>query len=203
MICEFRTYALRPNTLAEFIKRFGDALPRREKFSKLAAFWYTEIGPLNQVIHLWPYENALERSRIRAAAVKDGCWPPDTGEFIVEMRAEIFDPMPFSPPLNPSSDGPFFEMCTSTLKPFAVPKMVECWQESLQARTELSPLTGVFASDVGHVNQWLHIWPYKSLDQRAAVRSKATAERIWPPGDAPVLREESKILLPAPFSPIR
>ena len=70
MIYEFRTYTLHPRTLPEFLKRFGDALEPRLKLSKLAAFWYTEIGPLNQVIHVWPYENTLERTKIRAEAIK-------------------------------------------------------------------------------------------------------------------------------------
>ena len=76
MIYEFRTYTLKPRTLPEFLKRFGEALPPRLALSKLAAFWYTEIGPLNQVLHVWSYENVLERSRIRAEAVKMGIWPP-------------------------------------------------------------------------------------------------------------------------------
>ena len=78
MIYEFRTYTLRPGTLPEFLQRFGDALPKRKQLSKLAAFWYTDIGPLNEVIHVWPYEDAAERSIIRADAVKRGIWPPAT-----------------------------------------------------------------------------------------------------------------------------
>ena len=76
MIYEFRTYTLQPRTLPEFLKRWTDALEPRLMLSPLAAFWYTEIGPLNQVIHVWPYENTLERSKIRAEAVKRGIWPP-------------------------------------------------------------------------------------------------------------------------------
>ena len=203
MIYEFRTYTLRPGTLPEFLRLFGEALPKRERFSRLAAFWYTDIGPLNQVIHVWPYEDALERSRLRAEAVKDGSWPPNTGALIVEMKAEIFDPMPFSPPLTPSSNGPFFEMRTYTLKPFTVPRMAERWREYLPARAELSPVTGVFASDVGGLNQWMYICPYRSLDERAAIRKAAMEEVIWPPDHTPVLKQESKILLAAPFSAIK
>jgi hypothetical protein len=204
MIYEFRTYTLHPRTLPEFLKRFGDALERRQKFSKLAAFWYTEIGPLNQVVHVWPYENALERSRIRAEAVKDGGWPPKTSEFVVDMRSELFEPLPFSPPLSPSSDGPYFEMRSYVLKAGSAPQMAQRWGEYLPGRIKLSPLIGVFTSDVGGLNQWVHIWAYKSLDQRIDVRKKAVAEGIWPPpGDSPVIRQETKILLAAPFSPIK
>ena len=44
MIIEVRTYTLKPGSLAEVEKRFGDALPGREKHSKLAAFWHTGSG---------------------------------------------------------------------------------------------------------------------------------------------------------------
>jgi hypothetical protein len=57
MIYEVRTYTLRPGTVAEFEERFAKRLPLREKHSKLGAFWHTEFGPLNQVIHVYPYEN--------------------------------------------------------------------------------------------------------------------------------------------------
>jgi NIPSNAP len=39
-------------TVAEFEERFAKRLPLREKHSKLGAFWHTEFGPLNQVIHV-------------------------------------------------------------------------------------------------------------------------------------------------------
>jgi hypothetical protein len=97
MIYEFRTYTLHPRTQTEFLKRFGEALPKREKFSKLAAMWTTEIGPLNQVIHVWGYDNVLERTKIREEAVKAGVWPPATSEFIQDMKSEILVPLPYSP----------------------------------------------------------------------------------------------------------
>ena len=204
MIYEFRTYTLHPRTLPELLKRWTDMLPRRLELSPLAAFWYTEIGPLNQIIHVWPYENTLERSRIRAEAIKKGIWPPKTSEFITDMRSEIFEPLPFSPPLEPSSNGPYFEMRSYVLKPGSNAQMAERWAEYLPNRLKLSPLTGVFTSDIGGLNQWVHIWAYKSLDQRIEVRKKATAEGIWPPpGDSPVVKQETKILLAAPFSPIK
>ena len=208
MIYEFRTYTLHPRTQPEFLKRFAERLPGREKFSKLTAMWTTEIGPLNQVIHVWGYENALERSKIRAEAVKAGAWPPDTSSFIQDMKSEIFEPLPFSPPLTPSSHGPIFEMRSYTLKAGGIPAMADNWGKHLPGRLALSPLIGVFTSDIGGLNQWVHIWAYKSLDERAAVRKKAMESGIWPPPStpdkpSPTIKQESKILLPASFSPIK
>ncbi|MEE9202854.1 MAG: NIPSNAP family protein [Dehalococcoidia bacterium] len=97
MIYEMRTYTLKPNCVNEFEKRFAEALPHREKYSKLAAFWHTEIGPLNQVIHLWPYEDLNERTRLRAEAAKDPHWPPKVHDLIETMETKILIPAAFSP----------------------------------------------------------------------------------------------------------
>ena len=203
MIYEFRTYTLQPRTQPEFLKRFGEKLPKRLEHSRLAAFWTTEIGPLNQVIHVWEYRNLVERARIRAEVVKAGIWPPQTQEFIVEMKSDILEPLPFSPPLDPSSHGPWFEMRTYTMKAGGIPVIAAGWKEHLPNRVKLSPLIGVFASDIGALNTWVHIWAYKSLDERVAVRKKAVELGIWPPpGGSPTVKQETKMLLAAPFSPI-
>jgi NIPSNAP len=208
MIYEFRTYTLHPRMQPEFLKRFAEKLPGREKYSKLTAMWTTEIGPLNQVIHVWGYENALERSKIRTEAVKAGAWPPNSSDLIQDMKSEIFEPLPFSPPLTPSNHGPYFEMRSYALKPGGIPQTSETWAKHLPARLKFSPLIGVFTSDIGGLNQWVHIWAYKSLDERAAVRKKAVDAGVWPPPSTPdkpsaTTRQESKIMMAASFSPIK
>src|SRR5487761_2181878 len=82
MIIEMRTYTLQPGTLAEVEKRFGESLPVREKHSKLAAFWHSEVGPLNQIIHVWAYDSFEQRLAVRAAAMKEAGWPPPIREFV-------------------------------------------------------------------------------------------------------------------------
>ena len=72
MIYEFRTYKLKPGSVAEVEKRFGEGYEHRKKFSPLAAFWHTEIGPLNEIIHVWGYKDQAERTKARADAAKPG-----------------------------------------------------------------------------------------------------------------------------------
>ncbi|MFV0294946.1 MAG: NIPSNAP family protein [Hyphomicrobiaceae bacterium] len=204
MIYEFRTYTLQRGKLQEFYKRWAEKLPKRLELSPLTACWHTEIGPLNQVVHVWEYKDVNERSRIRAEAQRMGVWPPNTLEFITDMQSDILHPLPFSPRIEPSSHGPFFEMRTYTLKAGTAPQMMAGWEEKLAGRLALSPLIGVFMSDIGALNKWVHIWAYKSLDERMAVRKKAIETGVWPPPrPTPMERQETKILLPAPFSPIK
>jgi hypothetical protein len=67
-----------------------------------------------------------------------------------------------------------------------------------------------FEKRFGEAYKFMHIWPYPSLDARAATRSKAQAAGAWPPspqkyGTPPyqLLHQENKILIPASFSPLQ
>jgi len=100
MIYEFRTYTLKPRRLAEVEKRYGEAYEYRRKYSPLAAFWHTEVGPLNEIIHVWGYTDLAERARIRAEAAKDLNWPPKIRELVVDQDVEVVKivmPSAFSP----------------------------------------------------------------------------------------------------------
>ncbi|MEN9783655.1 MAG: hypothetical protein RJA24_998 [Pseudomonadota bacterium] len=212
MIYEVRTYDIKPKSLGEVEKRFGEAYEFRKKLSPLAAFWHTEIGPLNQIIHVWPYKDIAERDRIRAEAVASGNWPPKIGEFIVNMRSEIFVPFKFSPEIKPGKMGPYFEMRTYTFAPGELGKIQSVWEKSLPERLKISPLVGIWYSELGGLNRFTHIWAYPSLDARNETREKASATGAWPPSayakregmpDALLVAQENKIVMPSAFSPLQ
>lgn len=212
MIYEVRTYDLKPHSLPEVEKRFGEAYEKRKKYSELAAFWHTEIGPLNQIIHVWPYKDLEERARIRAAAVKDGAWPPKTSEFMMSQRSDIMIPFSFSPELKPGKMGPYFEMRTYTYASGELPKFVQLWEKALPSRLKVGPLCAVWYSELGGLNKFVHIWPYPTLDARNETRKKAQDTGMWPPSvvakkeGLPVYQlvaQENKILMPAAFSPLQ
>lgn len=205
MIIEMRSYTLKPGSVPAAEENFGAALPNRTKLSKLAAFWHTEIGPLNQIIHVWPYESSAERDRIRAEATKLEGWPPKIQEFIVNMETKILIPAPFSPSLEPRRVGNVFEIRTYTYGPGSIPKVIGAWSQAIEARTKLSPLVGAWYTEVGPLNQWVHIWAYDDAAHRQRVRAEAQKTGVWPPKRAPevvLLKQENALVVPASFSPI-
>jgi hypothetical protein len=206
MIIEMRTYTLQPGTVAPFEERFAEALPARAKLSPLAAFWHTEVGPLNRVIHVWPYEDQAARTRLREEATKLQGWPPNTREFVVEQQSEIYLPAPFSPALEPRQLGNIYEIRTYTFKPGGIPATIDRWSTQIAERTKLSPLVGAWYSELGGLNKWCHIWAYKDANHRAETRAKAQREGIWPPrGGQPgqTLVQENALVVPAAFSPLK
>src|SRR5437762_11661607 len=107
MIYEVRTDTLRPGTVAEYEERYAKRLPMREKHSKLGAFWHTEFGPLNQVVHVYPYDDLQHRTRVRAAMAQDAARNalPGGQDLIVAQEAEIRHPAPFMRPLRSRDYG--------------------------------------------------------------------------------------------------
>ena len=205
MIYEIRTYRLAPGSLAEVEQRFGEVYEHRKKYSPIAAFWHTEIGSLNEIIHVWPYQDLAERARVRAEAAKDPNWPPKISEFVLSMYSEILVPFPFSPQLKPGKIGPFYEMRIYTIKPGTLPDIMKAWEAKLPERMKLSPLAVAGHIDLGEVNRYIHIWAYNSMDQREAVRAKARQTGVWPPGGGAgrLLTQANKIMMPAAFSPMQ
>ena len=206
MIVEFRTYTLNPGATPEFEKRFAEALPNRTKLSPLAAFWHTEVGPLNQVIHVWPYEDMAARTKTREEATKQPGWPPNTREFVVAQKSQIFIPAPFSPKLEPRQLGGIYEIRMYTLRPGAIPSQIDRWSTAIGERVKLSPLAFAGHSELGDLNIWCHIWAYKDANHRAEIREKARKEGIWPPkGGQPgtMIKQENMLVVPASFSPLR
>src|SRR6476646_2943722 len=94
MIYEVRTYTLRPGTVAEFEERYAKRLPLREKHSKLGAFWHTEFGPLNQVVHVYPYDDLRHRTAVRAALAQDTARAqlPGGQDLTAAQEAETMNP---------------------------------------------------------------------------------------------------------------
>jgi hypothetical protein len=206
MIIEMRTYTLKPTTVPAFEERYAAALPGRLELSPLAAFWHSEVGTLNQVIHVWPYSDLNERIRIRAEAIARGIWPPKTQEFVLDMQSEILLPAPFSPPLEPRAIGPIYEIRSYTLVPGAIPGMIERWSAKIEERVKLSPLVGAWYSELGALNKWVHIWAYRDAAERQRIRAEAVARGVWPPGGSAagiVARQENVLVMPAAFSPLQ
>src|SRR5258707_3130122 len=157
MIYEIRTYTLRTGAVPEFEERYEKRLPLRLKHSLLGAFWRTEFGPLNQVIHVYPYDDLQHRTRVRAALAQD---PernalPGGQDLIAAQEAEIMIPAPFMRPLG-SRDygtGNSYEMRTYTYAAGDIPKALEAWARAVPAREGLSPLAARSTREPGGRNK--------------------------------------------------
>ena len=205
MIYEMRTYTFNVGGAAEFERGFGEKIAEHNKFSKVGAFWRTEFGPLNQAIHVWPYEDLNQRMEIRKAARDAGAWPPKHTATILNQEAEILLPAPFMDPWGEDQElGNLYEMRIYTYKSGTMSQVLDRWAEAIPCRVKYSPLAACWYTELGSLNKFFHVWPYASMAEREKIRGQAAKEPTWPPRTSEfLLRQEIKIVLPAPFSPMR
>jgi len=205
MFVEMRTYLLKPGTAASFEERFVEGLSARQQFSKLGGLWRSEVGALNTVVHLWPYESFEERERIGQKARKTGKWPPKTQEFIILQDNKILQPTPFSPPLEARTLGNLYEFRTYTYLPGTMPTVLERFGNIMPARTKVSPLAGAWVTAIGPLNQFIHLWPYKDAEERERLRAEAAKTvKGWPPPTREfMVKQENMLMVPAACSPLK
>ncbi len=206
MLYELRTYNLRPGTLREVEKRFEDSIEIRQKYSKMVGFWHVEIGPLNQIVHLWAYDSLQARADARVAAAADpsGKWPPGISEFAVSQESDILVPSAANDPLDgPRAWGNLYELRMYTYPSGAVRKVMDAFVAHVPRRAEIYPLGGFFASDLGQLNRFYQLWPYKDWAHRDEIRSQYVGTDIWPPHtEERPGHQRVRHMVPASFSPL-
>ena len=134
MIIEMRTYRMKPGSIPEVENRFAEGLRERTKVSPLGAFFHTEVGPLNRIIHCWPYDDLAHRTKVRSQSIPG--WPPKIQEFIENMESKIINLAPFSANLKePRQLGcGLYEIRTYTMQPGVTPQVIEKWAERIEGR---------------------------------------------------------------------
>ena len=202
MIFEIRNYLVQPGSVPEVEKRFAEALTERVKVSPIGAFFHTEVGPLNRVIHIWPYDDLQHRTRVRSQSIQN--WPPKIQEFIVEMESKIVNAVPFCPAFTPRQYGNLYEIRTYAMQPGVTQTVIERWAERIDGRNKYSPLAACGYTELGPLNQWIHIWAYKDAAERFRIRDEARAGGAWPPATRGMfVRQENMLVVPAEFSPLK
>jgi hypothetical protein len=204
MIYEFRTYDLKPRSLPQYDSILQNSLAAgRLNYSSLFGYFYSEFGPLNQVLHIWPYEDLQQRTEVREQVLGVDSWPPATGELLAAQNSEIYFPAPFNDESVTGDQGPFYELRTYTYAAGDIPKVIDAWSGAIDERRKHSVFIGAWFTELGTLNRWAHMWAYKSLEERAEVRTDMIARKIWPAPGGPVpLTQSNKLYLPFSFSPL-
>ncbi len=102
MIFEMRTYTIKIGQLNNYINHFETiGMPIISKYATLVGYWHTEIGELNQVIHIWSYNDLNERSQKRDELYKDAEWLaefiPEAMKMLEKQETKILSASKFSP----------------------------------------------------------------------------------------------------------
>jgi hypothetical protein len=104
MLVEMRTYTTRPGRLAEYLALYeaeGMAVQKRI-LGRLVGYYRSELGALNQVVHLWAYTDLVERAERRQALLADPAFKAYVEKMLpllVSQESRVLAPAPFFTPV--------------------------------------------------------------------------------------------------------
>jgi hypothetical protein len=211
MLYELRTYTLKQGTLGEVVKAAAEISTdiRKNDYGKLEGYWFTEIGPLNQVIHMWSYDSYEQRGKLRAELSKNPRWNteylPAITPHVVRQEIRLMNAVRG---IHLPASGPnFYEMRNYRCAMGARPKWVEHFTAALETREKYSKIVGLWITEAPQVNEVLHMWAYPDLNARTVARGGAGKDPRWQQflKDTGGLLEEmtSTVMMPAPHSPLK
>lgn len=197
---------LAPGSVAEVEKRFGEALATSEGSGELVGFWHTEVGDVNDVVHVWRHRaeswgaGPLPVRPLRSEAASESI-----RELVQTTTREWIEPFAFVPELPPGKHGPIYELRCYVLKPGTLADQAAGWEKMLPKRLESGPVVFGGGVRVGRTQAFYQLWAYTSFEERLRIRAETRKEGVWPPPGGPgrAITQENAILLPAAFSPLQ
>lgn len=180
MIYDFTVLSLLPNTLGAVLPRIADIYAGYTSTGRVLGAFSCEFGQLNRFGFLSAYENseALAAERARLMEAED---PYLIGQYLAGVDSTAYRPFNFCSPIEPGDYGPFYEIRTYTHGPVGLDETEAAWGKVMPQRREISPVLSVMASIEEGPRKMMHVYPYRSIEERQKARAAASKAGIWPP----------------------
>jgi len=202
-IYDLRTYNLVPKEVGKFLRLSNDKFHLRTSHSVLLGYWTTELGGLNQVVHLWQYDSYAHRAGVRAKLGSDQEWQSEYFQKVLpwlQHQDNLTLTSMIEPVVNTGEGG------TYELWQFCVPGDNENWNPSLldlatSLQEDGTTLCGAFSSVFGSMGSTVVIWRHQDLDRAPALQQQLLHSEKGQQLFSNVISKHSKILAPTTFSP--
>ncbi|XP_038067883.1 protein NipSnap homolog 3A-like [Patiria miniata] len=211
-IYELRTYTLQAAHFRDYLELTKEKFHLRTSVSKLYGYWVTELGGLNEVKHIWEYDNFAHRTGVRQKLAADQSWMESyfsrIAPHLVHQENAVLVPSPLKQvEESPVAEGGVYELCQYEAKPGSegvvmqeISKKAELIQQAGGGK-----LMGLFSTDIGHNNSVYHLWNYESLDKRREINDALPDSAK---DNSKILKDvvtsmSNKVMLPWPVSPLK
>lgn len=102
MYYEIRTYRLKNGAIPAYLKVVGEEgiAIQKKHLGALIGYFFSEIGPINEIVHIWAFDSLDDRQARRAALMADPDWLnflPKIRDLIEVAENKIMKPAAFSP----------------------------------------------------------------------------------------------------------
>lgn len=102
MYYEIRTYRLKNGSIPEYLAVVGETgiAIQKKHLGSLVGYFFSEIGQINEIVHIWAFDSLDDRERRRSQLMADPEWRsflPKIRDLIEVAENKIMKPAAFSP----------------------------------------------------------------------------------------------------------
>jgi hypothetical protein len=209
MIYELRTYTLRPGTLNDVVTAASTVSRdiRKDNYGKLEGYWQTEIGPLNQVKHLWSYPDLNQRARLRDDLGRNPRWVteyiPLIRPHLVRQETRLLKAV--RAPMAPLGTPNVYELRNYRTKPGAVPQWLQLFTAPWRYARPIRKSSGCGRPSRRRSMRCATYGPIRTSTRAPPCAPRWARIRAGRSSSRPAPGDElhSTVMLPAPHSPLQ
>jgi len=212
MINELRMYTTRPGKMMHVVNSsatVAQTIRNGDTYGKLVGHWSSEIGRMNQYIHMWEYSDVEEMRKLRSELASKEDWRtkfvPLVGPYILTQEIRILRPL--TERKLPADKSNIYELKIIKLNIGEVNKWKNKFLDIVSDIEQKSINIGLWNTELQDPNEIISIWSHPNIESMSKFWSDMGNDKNWLDfnvyQEKAVKYEESIILRPSVCSPLQ
>ena len=212
MINELRMYTTRPGKMMHVVNSsatVAQTIRNGDTYGKLVGHWSSEIGRMNQYIHMWEYSDVEEMRKLRSDLASKEDWRtkfvPLVGPYILTQEIRILRPL--TERKLPADKSNIYELKIIKLNIGEVNKWKNKFLDIVSDIEQKSINIGLWNTELQDPNEIISIWSHPNIESMSKFWSDMNNDKNWLEfndyQEDAVKYEESMILRPSVCSPLQ
>lgn len=212
MINELRMYTTRPGKMMHVVNAsatVAQKIRNGDTYGKLVGHWSSEIGRMNQYIHMWEYKDVEEMRNLRYQLSSREDWKnkfvPLVGPYILNQEIRVLKPL--IDRKKPTDNSNIYELKIIKLNIGQVNNWKNKFLDIISSIEGKSVNIGLWNTELQDPNEIISIWSHPNLEIMSKFWYSLNENKYWIDFNSyqekAVKYEDSIILRPSICSPLQ
>jgi len=184
MINELRMYTTRPGKMKDVVNASATVAQKirgGDTYGKLIGHWWSEIGKMNQYVHMWEYKDPEEMRRLRSELAAKEDWKnkfvPLVGPNILTQEIRLLRPLTeIKKPVNSSN---IYELKIIKLNIGQSAKWAKKFLEIVDLIENSSINIGIWNTELQDPNEIISLWSHPNLENMSKYWCDLESNKDW------------------------
>ncbi|MAC41906.1 MAG: hypothetical protein CMJ05_08995 [Pelagibacterales bacterium] len=184
MINELRMYTTRPGKMKDVVNASATVAQKirgGDTYGKLIGHWWSEIGKMNQYVHMWEYKDPEEMRRLRSELAAKEDWKnkfvPLVGPNILTQEIRLLRPL--TEIKKPANSSNIYELKIIKLNIGQSAKWAKKFLEIVDLIENSSINIGIWNTELQDPNEIISLWSHPNLENMSKYWYELESNKNW------------------------